>query len=161
MANQCRKEVGFETGASSEDWVVVSRNERSTMFSSPSVIDEEAEEDLKVEFFRPAEYWTDALPVGNGRLGAMVWGGVQQELLQLNEGLVFPEAQEGDVMVFSGQLDVEKIFVPFGFMTPMLTPPLEALAVEFQEQGCTKVEKRKELGKSYLSNRMILRSGKG
>ena len=34
---------------------------------------------------RPAEQWTDALPVGNGRLGAMVFGGVESERLQLNE----------------------------------------------------------------------------
>lgn len=29
--------------------------------------------------------WTEALPVGNGRLGAMVFGGIQQERIQLNE----------------------------------------------------------------------------
>ncbi len=34
---------------------------------------------------KPAEKWTDALPVGNGRLGAMVFGGVESERLQLNE----------------------------------------------------------------------------
>ncbi len=33
----------------------------------------------------PADEWTDALPVGNGRLGAMVFGGVEKERLQLNE----------------------------------------------------------------------------
>jgi alpha-L-fucosidase 2 len=34
---------------------------------------------------QPAGTWTDALPVGNGRLGAMVFGGVGAERLQLNE----------------------------------------------------------------------------
>jgi len=34
---------------------------------------------------QPAKMWTEASPVGNGRLGAMVFGGVQQERLQLNE----------------------------------------------------------------------------
>ena len=34
---------------------------------------------------RPAGRWTEALPIGNGRLGAMVFGGVEQERLQLNE----------------------------------------------------------------------------
>ena len=29
--------------------------------------------------------WTDALPVGNGRLGAMVFGGIETDRLQLNE----------------------------------------------------------------------------
>jgi len=34
---------------------------------------------------RPASYWVEALPVGNGRLGAMVFGGTDHERLQLNE----------------------------------------------------------------------------
>jgi alpha-L-fucosidase 2 len=34
---------------------------------------------------RPATYWTEALPLGNGRLGAMVFGGVASEHLQFNE----------------------------------------------------------------------------
>ncbi|MEO9131949.1 MAG: glycoside hydrolase family 95 protein, partial [Sphingomonas sp.] len=33
----------------------------------------------------PAQHWVEALPVGNGRLGAMVFGGTAQERLQLNE----------------------------------------------------------------------------
>jgi alpha-L-fucosidase 2 len=33
----------------------------------------------------PAEIWENALPVGNGRLGAMVYGGVEEERIQLNE----------------------------------------------------------------------------
>jgi alpha-L-fucosidase 2 len=33
---------------------------------------------------QPAEKWTDALPIGNGRLGAMIFGGVEAERLQLN-----------------------------------------------------------------------------
>ena len=33
----------------------------------------------------PAETWTEALPVGNGRLGAMVYGGTVKELIQFNE----------------------------------------------------------------------------
>jgi alpha-L-fucosidase 2 len=34
---------------------------------------------------QPAKVWNDALPVGNGRLGAMVYGGAADEHLQLNE----------------------------------------------------------------------------
>ena len=33
----------------------------------------------------PAKVWEEALPVGNGRLGAMVFGGVDEERIQLNE----------------------------------------------------------------------------
>ncbi len=36
-------------------------------------------------FNQPAEDWNEAMPIGNGRLGAMVFGGVNQERLQLNE----------------------------------------------------------------------------
>jgi alpha-L-fucosidase 2 len=40
---------------------------------------------LTLWYRRPAEQWTEALPVGNGRLGAMVFGGVTNERLQINE----------------------------------------------------------------------------
>ncbi len=33
----------------------------------------------------PAKKWTEALPLGNGRLGAMVFGGIERERIQLNE----------------------------------------------------------------------------
>jgi alpha-L-fucosidase 2 len=36
-------------------------------------------------YSRPAEKWTEALPIGNGRLGAMVFGGIEVERLQFNE----------------------------------------------------------------------------
>jgi alpha-L-fucosidase 2 len=40
---------------------------------------------LKLTYERPAAQWVEALPVGNGRLGAMVFGGVGLERIQLNE----------------------------------------------------------------------------
>jgi alpha-L-fucosidase 2 len=40
-------------------------------------------------FEQPAATWPDALPVGNGRLGAMVFGNTQKERLQLNEETVW------------------------------------------------------------------------
>ncbi len=36
-------------------------------------------------YTKPANEWEEALPVGNGRLGAMVFGGVDEERIQLNE----------------------------------------------------------------------------
>ena len=42
-------------------------------------------EDLKLWYRQPASQWVEALPIGNGRLGAMVFGGVTNERLQLNE----------------------------------------------------------------------------
>jgi alpha-L-fucosidase 2 len=41
--------------------------------------------DLVLWYRQPAAQWVEALPVGNGRLGAMVFGGVANERLQLNE----------------------------------------------------------------------------
>jgi alpha-L-fucosidase 2 len=40
---------------------------------------------VKLWYNGPATSWEGALPLGNGRLGAMVYGGVQQETIQLNE----------------------------------------------------------------------------
>ncbi|HTM78959.1 MAG TPA: glycoside hydrolase family 95 protein [Devosia sp.] len=41
--------------------------------------------DLDLWYRAPAAEWTEALPIGNGRLGAMVFGGIEREHLQLNE----------------------------------------------------------------------------
>jgi alpha-L-fucosidase 2 len=38
---------------------------------------------------QPAQRWGDALPVGNGRLGGMVFGGIAKERIQLNEDTVW------------------------------------------------------------------------
>lgn len=40
-------------------------------------------------FKQPAQQWTDALPIGNGRLGAMVFGGVPDERIQFNENTLW------------------------------------------------------------------------
>lgn len=47
------------------------------------------EEDLKLWYDEPASLWVEALPVGNGRLGAMVFGDPASERLQLNEETVW------------------------------------------------------------------------
>ncbi len=41
--------------------------------------------DLQLWYNKPAENWNEALPIGNGRLGAMIFGRVDAELIQLNE----------------------------------------------------------------------------
>lgn len=40
---------------------------------------------LKLWYKQPAGSWTEALPVGNGRLGAMIFGKTGTEIIQLNE----------------------------------------------------------------------------
>ncbi|HLT75397.1 MAG TPA: glycoside hydrolase family 95 protein, partial [Ohtaekwangia sp.] len=44
-----------------------------------------AQSPLSLWYEEPAREWNEALPVGNGRLGAMVFGGIIEERLQLNE----------------------------------------------------------------------------
>ncbi len=43
----------------------------------------------KIWFKQPATDWNEALPIGNGRLGGMVFGGTQSERIQLNEESVW------------------------------------------------------------------------
>ena len=50
-----------------------------------SSADAEAESECVLWYERPAEAWVEALPVGNGQLGAMVFGGTDQERIQFNE----------------------------------------------------------------------------
>ncbi|MGB3007578.1 MAG: glycoside hydrolase N-terminal domain-containing protein [Chitinophagaceae bacterium] len=44
-----------------------------------------AAQDLKLWYKQPAVKWTEALPIGNGRIGAMLFGGVEQDRIQFNE----------------------------------------------------------------------------
>ena len=48
-----------------------------------------AQQNEKLWYSKPASVWTEALPVGNGRLGAMVFGRVNEELIQLNESTLW------------------------------------------------------------------------
>ena len=43
------------------------------------------QQELKLWYNKPSAKWTDALPIGNGRLGAMIFGGVEQDRIQFNE----------------------------------------------------------------------------
>ena len=44
-----------------------------------------AQERVRLWYDEPASKWTEAMPLGNGRLGAMVFGTILKERLQLNE----------------------------------------------------------------------------
>ncbi|MES2891428.1 MAG: glycoside hydrolase family 95 protein [Bacteroidota bacterium] len=48
-----------------------------------------AQQTQKLWYKKPADVWTAALPVGNGRLGAMIFGRVGEELIQLNESTLW------------------------------------------------------------------------
>ena len=77
-----------------------------------------AQSELKLTYDKPAAKWTEALPLGNGRVGAMVFGGTEDERLQINESTLWgggpqsyvnPEAyahlEEIRQLIFAGQAD--------------------------------------------------------
>jgi alpha-L-fucosidase 2 len=77
-----------------------------------------AEPDLSLTYDKPALKWTEALPIGNGRIGAMVFGGTADERLQINEATLWgggphnytnPEAythlEEIRRLIFAGKVD--------------------------------------------------------
>jgi len=51
---------------------------------------------LVLHYNQPASVWTEALPIGNGRLGAMIFGGVNEESLQLNEATLWSGGPVGE-----------------------------------------------------------------
>ena len=44
---------------------------------------------LTLWYQQPAQKWTDALPIGNGHIGAMIYGGIQTEQIQFNEATLW------------------------------------------------------------------------
>lgn len=42
-------------------------------------------QDLKLEYLQAARKWEEVLPLGNGSLGAMIWGGAEKEIIGLNQ----------------------------------------------------------------------------
>jgi alpha-L-fucosidase 2 len=49
----------------------------------------EKECSLLLHYKQPAKLWTEALPIGNGRLGGMIFGSVAEERIQLNEDSIW------------------------------------------------------------------------
>lgn len=73
---------------------------------------------FKLNFDHPASKWVEAFPVGNGRIGAMVFGGTQDERIQINESTLWgggphdyanPDAyshlDEVRKLIFAGKVD--------------------------------------------------------
>jgi alpha-L-fucosidase 2 len=77
-----------------------------------------AESGFNLTYDKPAAKWTEALPVGNGRIGAMVFGGTEDERLQINESTLwgggphnytnpeaYPHLDEVRELIFAGKVD--------------------------------------------------------
>ena len=116
---------------------------------------------LTLWYTNAAVKWTEALPIGNGRLGAMVFGGVEREHLQLNESTLWaggpydpnnanalaalPEARR---LVFDGKYDEAVKVVGSNMMaTPLREMPYETMGDFYLDSlGSSPVENyRREL----------------
>ena len=64
--------------------------------------DEKYNPTLKLWYATPAANWNEALPIGNGRLGAMVFGNPAKEQLQLNEETVWTGGPNKNITSESG-----------------------------------------------------------
>ncbi|GAB3986202.1 glycoside hydrolase family 95 protein [Spirosoma daeguense] len=66
---------------------------------------------LTLWYTKPANNWNEALPIGNGRLAAMIFGKPQQEQLQLNEETVWAGEPGNNVMpgVYEGIQQIRKL----------------------------------------------------
>ena len=66
-----------------------------TLFSLGGLMTPLSADPLTLWYDKPAANWNEALPIGNGRLGAMVFGGVAFEHLQLNDNTLY-SGEPGD-----------------------------------------------------------------
>jgi alpha-L-fucosidase 2 len=107
-------------------------------------------EPLSLWYRRPAAQWVEALAVGNGRLGAMVFGGIERERLPLNEDTLWaagpydpsntnalaalPEARR---LIFAGRyLEAEKFIHDNMMARPLREMPFQTvgdLILDFPE----------------------------
>ncbi|WP_051315968.1 glycoside hydrolase family 95 protein [Algoriphagus vanfongensis] len=71
--------------------------------------------DHYIWYDRPAKAWTEAIPIGNGYMGGMVFGGIEQERIQLNEGTLY----SGDPNYTFKNLSINKYY-------PEITELMEA-----------------------------------
>jgi alpha-L-fucosidase 2 len=80
-------------GASGRLAICLSRKRLSFLLflilSCSSASSSTSSQSTRLWYRQPAATWNEALPIGNGRLGAMVFGGVQTDRIQLNEDTVW------------------------------------------------------------------------
>ena len=129
--------------------------------------------ELVLWYRKPARAWTEALPVGNGRLGAMVFGGLDREHLELNEDTLWsghprdwnnPEARKLLPEVRRLVLEQENYVEADGLCQKMQGPynqsylPLGSLELEFGAGGGAQ-NYRRELDLDTAIARVSYRAG--
>lgn len=129
--------------------------------------------ELSLWFDAPANAWTEALPVGNGRLGAMVFGGVGEERIQLNEDTVWagppvPAAPEGAgdavrrarELFFAGDAPAGEALLQAGALADRISPrsyqPLGDLRLRFELGGeCTSYRRSLDLDRAVATTACV------
>jgi alpha-L-fucosidase 2 len=124
---------------------------------------------------QPAGNWNEALPVGNGRLGGMIFGDPSSERIQLNEdtiwtgerrdrnnpaaGKAVPEIRK---LLFEGKLhEAEELAASSMLAIPRRLPvyqPLGDLVIRFQQDGPT-TDYRRELDLDTAIAKITYRKG--
>lgn len=134
-------------------------------------------DDLTLWYRQPAANWNEALPVGNGRLGGMIFGGIENELIQLNEDSVWagqryaierPEVKQNlaavRALIFAGQYAEAQALVEKA-MTTRPDPrygayqPLGDLKLTFPGIGGKPTCYRRELNLDRAVARTVFTSG--
>ena len=127
--------------------VVISQD--PAIAQSPAI---EKQYNTKLWYTEPATDWMEALPIGNGKLGAMVFGGVEKEHLQLNEESVWagppiPENRKGAftaikkarALIFQGDYLEANTVMQDNVMGERIAPrsyqPLGDLTINFKLSG--------------------------
>jgi alpha-L-fucosidase 2 len=106
-----------------------------TLISSSALF---AQNDLKLWYDKPASNWNEALPIGNGRLAAMVFGNPSKEVIQLNEETVWSGEPGNNV--------VEGLYPAISDMRELL---LHGKYKEAQELGLKKIPRNAAKDNNY------------
>ncbi|TVZ57521.1 alpha-L-fucosidase 2 [Flavobacteriaceae bacterium MAR_2010_105] len=129
-------------------------------------------------FKQPAKDWNEALPLGNGKLGVMVFGNTSNERIQLNDDSMWPadledwnepEGNENDLeairkLLFEGKNDeADKLFVEkFSRKTVVRShQTLGDLFIDFDHQNITDYKRELDISSavskvSYKSNGQLI-----
>ncbi len=123
-----------------------------------SIFAQAAETAPRLSFSKPATKWTEAIPLGNGRLGAMVFGGVEDERYQINEDTLwggapheYANAESSQYLdqvrnlIFQGKVaEGEKLAAAMMGKPNLLMPyqPFCDLHLHFKGQGAAKAYHR-------------------
>lgn len=125
---------------------------------------------------KPAEIWEEALPLGNGRLGAMVFGSISREHIQLNEDSVWygghidrnnpnalqnlPKIRE---LILNGQIqEAEQLMIYALSGTPQSQRPYQSLGdlfLDFKEPDGVESEYERSLSLDDAIHRMKVTVG--